>query len=722
MRFRHSTTFGAIALLASLPLANAGDKPMTFLDVLHVRNIADGTLSRDGKWFAYTISSLDWKAGKRFTDIYVTDTATGSIRQMTYTADRNETAPAFSPDGQWLAFLSDREGNAKQVFLLALGGGEARKVSDVPGGVSSFAFRPDGKAIGLMGGRAEQSQLYVYAIGDAGFAKAERKHPTSIAEFAWAPDSSRIYFSAADEEDPLDRRRMELKFDVRIVDAPKAPVHLWQLPADGKVARRLTSGNDFTVRAWNLSRDGSWIGFTGSAPDRHNTDFASQNSDAFLLHLPDAKLDRLTTNSVREGAPLVSPDGKWVAITAPDDFQYFRRQRLYVRSTAGGEWRKAPGNDWDHEVGQVEWARDGSKLYFDTGVSTSRQVYAIDNRSGAIQQLTDRPGSVTASYHADTDQFILSASDPSHPTDFYIAPAAAAGQLNRWRKMSDANPQIEGFALGATETYRWKSSDGTTVEGILVKPLGYRQGQRYPLIVQVHGGPASATLASFAGSHSSYHHVLAAGGYIVLAPNYRGSTNYGEKFRSQIAGDYFRQGYEDIMTGVDDLIAKGLVDPDRMGYMGWSAGGHWSNWTLTHTDRFKAISSGAGAMNWISMYAQNDSQSNREHYFTGKPYDNWEAWWSQSPLRYIKNAKTPTLIHVGHDDPRVPRPQSEELHMALKKLGVPTEFIVYPRMGHGLTEPRFQMVKMVAEYNWFEKWIKGKATWLDWKELVDTVP
>jgi dipeptidyl aminopeptidase/acylaminoacyl peptidase len=226
---------------------------------------------------------------------------------------------------------------------------------------------------------------------------------------------------------------------------------------------------------------------------------------------------------------------------------------------------------------------------------------------------------------------------------------------------------------------------------------------------------------SFSGRYSNYVHIYAANGYAVFLPNYRGSDNYGEKFRMQIAGDYFRAGFDDIMTGVDYLIERGIADPDKLGMMGWSAGGHWSNWTLTHTDRFKAISSGAGAVDWISMYAETDEQAPREFYFKGKPWENWDHYVEVSPLRYIRNAKTPTLIHVGEADPRVPKPQSDELHMALKKLGVPTEYIVYPGMPHGLTEPRYQMVKMVAEFNWFEKWIKGKSGWFDWKPLLASV-
>ena len=175
------------------------------------------------------------------------------------------------------------------------------------------------------------------------------------------------------------------------------------------------------------------------------------------------------------------------------------------------------------------------------------------------------------------------------------------------------------------------------------------------------------------------------------------------------------------MAGVDYLIAQGLADPGKMGVMGWSAGGHWSNWILTHTNRFKAISSGAGAMNWLSMYAQNDMQRVRENYFGGLPYDHFEQYWDVSPIKYINNARTPTLIHVVDGDPRVPRPQSEELHMALKKLGVPTEFMVYPGTTHGIPDLRNRLVKAVSEFNWFEKWIRGKQGWLDWKELLATL-
>jgi dipeptidyl aminopeptidase/acylaminoacyl peptidase len=286
--------------------------------------------------------------------------------------------------------------------------------------------------------------------------------------------------------------------------------------------------------------------------------------------------------------------------------------------------------------------------------------------------------------------------------------------------LTDANPQVRGFALGEEEEITWKSADGTMVGGVLVKPVGYRPGVRYPLIVAIHGGPAGADVLSFNGGYGSQ--VYAGAGYLVLKPNYRGSTNYGNKHKTDIVGNYFAPGYEDIMSGVDHVIAQGLADPDRMGALGWSAGGHWSNWILTHTDRFKAISSGAGTSNWISMYAQSDVQRNRQYYLGDKlPYDDFDAYWNQSPLKYIKNAKTPTMIHVVEGDPRVPSPQSVELHMALTRLGVPTELFMYPGTTHGIPDARNQLVKAVSEMAWMDYYVRGMGKKFAWRDVLKTL-
>ncbi len=367
------------------------------------------------------------------------------------------------------------------------------------------------------------------------------------------------------------------------------------------------------------------------------------------------------------------------------------------------------------------WSKDGKTIYFNGGWGATEQLFAVSLETGKTTELTHVKGVVRASQDDDTGVLLIRYTDPASPINIYTAALPSVDRQADWKRLTDSNPRVAQFELGSTEAIRWKSTDGTMVEGVLVKPVGYTPGKRYPLIVQIHGGPQSATLLSFSGNYGNYSNIYAAHGFFCLLPNYRGSTNYGEKFKMQIVGDYFRQGYEDIMAGVDYLIQQGLVDENKMGVMGWSAGGHWSNWILTHTHRFKAISSGAGVMNWTSMYAQTDTHVVREFYLNGTPYDQFQHYWDESPLKYIKNAKTPTLIHVLEGDPRVPRPQSEELHMALKRLGVPTEFLVYPGSTHGIPDMRNQMVKMVSEFGWFEKWINGHEGWFDWKTLNETL-
>jgi dipeptidyl aminopeptidase/acylaminoacyl peptidase len=351
-----------------------------------------------------------------------------------------------------------------------------------------------------------------------------------------------------------------------------------------------------------------------------------------------------------------------------------------------------------------------------------QHLFALTVADAVMTQLTRQTGVIGGAYNVEAKAFLMTFSQPRKPADLYVARPQTVGSAAAWVRVSDANPQVAKLSLGTTETVRWKAKDGVEVEGLLIKPLGYEKGMRYPLIVQLHGGPAAADMNGFQGRYVTYPHIYAAAGYAVFQPNYRGSANYGEAFMRQIGGNFMRLSYGDIMSGVDHLIQAGIADPDRLGMMGWSAGGHLSSWTLTQTDRFKAISTGAGAVNWISMYAESDVQSVREFYLGGKPYDAWDNFMQESALRYVKNAKTPTLIHVGEADQRVPKPQSDELYMALKQLGVPVEYIVYPGMPHGLTEPRYQLVKMVSEFNWFEKWLKGQKDWFDWKALLDTLP
>jgi len=695
-------------------------RAMTFMDIIEMRSVGAAKISPDGKYVIYTVAIPNWKLGKNFTDVFVAPTdGSAPPRQMTFTKDKNETQPQWARDARSFAFLSDRDG-ANQLYLMRLEGGEARKISDAKDGVNASAFSRDAKWLAYSAGKPEARQLWLLRLAEDQDAQAPvplTHHATPVGTWAWSPDSAQIFFLAPDRADADDIRRKEKKFDVRIMDPERPPAHLWSISLADQAEKRWTSGDAYGLEQFTLSPDGAYLAFRSESTDRHANRLDQVDSEIYSLNLATGKIVRITENKVAEAMPHFSPDGKWLMFLAPDGFSYLRNEKLYVVPAAGGELRKLLP-DWDHGARSPSWSADSKTIYFTEGIGVDDHLFTVALADGKLAQLTHERGVVNGGFDDEAGMFLLRFSDPTEPPDYYVARPDTVSERSRWVRVSRANPQARDFQLGEYQTLHWKSTDGKTVEGILVKPVGYQAGKRYPLIVQLHGGPAAASTNSFSGGYGSYLHVWAAHGYAVLLPNYRGSDAYGEKFRMQIAGDYFRQGYDDIMTGVDDLVARGIADPAKLGMMGWSAGGHWSDWTLTHTDRFKAISTGAGAVDWISMYAETDIQQNREFYFRGKPWENWEHYVAVSPLRYIQNAKTPTLIHVGEADPRVPKPQSDELFMALKKLGVPVEYIVYPGMPHGLNEPRYQMVKMVAEFNWFEKWIRGKPGWFDWKQLL----
>ncbi|MBP1771893.1 MAG: WD40-like beta Propeller containing protein [Holophagaceae bacterium] len=694
-------------------------RPMTFMDVMEMRGVGAGQLSPDGARVVYTVSLPHWKSGKAYTDVFVADAASGISRQMTFTREKHETAPQWAPDGRRVAFLSDREGG-QQVYLMSVDGGEARKLTEAKDGVHAFAFSRDGKWLVFSAGKPEDRQLSLVELSSGDYAvTALPKHATPIRDFALAEDSQRIYFTSPDRLDKDDQKRKEKKFDVRIADPEQPPAHLWSLDLKDKAEKRWTDGTAFTVTAFQLSKDGRWASYRAMPAARRAGDITQEAASLHLLDLGTGKARQVFEKFARFS--VFSPDGHWLAYAAPERFERLRSDKLWVVPTAGGPARNLLAGK-DLSVSSASWHEDSNTLYFTEAVGVNQHLFSLAVADGAMRQLTRETGVLGGAYHPEAKAFLLSFSQPRKPMDLYVAKPATVGTTAAWVKVSDANPQVAKLALGETEAVRWKAKDGVEVEGLLIKPLGYEKGKRYPLIVQLHGGPAAADMNGFQGRYVTYPHIYAAAGYLVLQPNYRGSSNYGEAFTRQIGGNFMRLSYGDIISGVDHLIREGLADADKLGMMGWSAGGHLSSWTLTQTDRFKAISTGAGAVNWISMYAESDVQTVREFYLGGKPYEAWDNFVRESALKYVKNAKTPTLIHVGEADQRVPKPQSDELYMALKQLGVPVEYIVYPGMPHGLTEPRYQLVKMVSEFNWFEKWIKGQKGWFDWKALLDTLP
>jgi dipeptidyl aminopeptidase/acylaminoacyl peptidase len=737
-------SFTAVLVLvhaAALQAQNAR-RPMTFMDLQHMRSSGAEVLSPDGRWLLYTITTPDWESARDQSDLHLVSLQEGvaSSRQVTFTNEHNETSPQWSRDGSFFVFASNRNAPANasgqnQLFLLrTAGGGEARRITNAPDGVRDFAFSRDGRWLVYRSGRAGQEQLYRLSVAAiaAGPAEAEQatRQAAGIASWQLSPDSRRIYFIAPDSLDTDERLRREQRFTVDIYHSEEPRDNLYALELEGLRVTQLTRDPAVSIINFTVSNDSRWVGFRAVQDIRYKrngfgggTNEENLWSELYLLEAATGQIEQLTNApEIGKNGPRFSPDGRWVFFTAPRDMSRYVRGlngRLYIRAVGdkGGQFRRL-GDAFDGNVGADFWSADGSTIYFNQGIRTTRQLLALDVASGAVRQVTDQDAALTVTRDEDSGVLLIDYTNATTQSTLYtVASLDQVTNRSSWRQLTNVNPQLSEIALGEQSEVTWRSTDGKTVGGVLTLPVGYQRGQRYPLVVQIHGGPASADLNDFGTANQVY----AGAGYVVLQPNYRGSSNYGEAF-GQINGKYFPQGFDDIMKGVDHLIAQGIVDGDRMGAMGWSAGGHWSNWILTHTDRFKAISSGAGASNWISMFAQTDGQRHRQDYFGGKlPYVDFDAYWDQSPLKYITNAKTPTMIHVVKGDPRVPSPQSIELHMALKKLGVPTELFMYPGDTHGIPDPRNRLVKAVAEMKWMDYYVRGMGRKFEWRDVLTTL-
>jgi dipeptidyl aminopeptidase/acylaminoacyl peptidase len=709
----------ALALLPCRALAADSPRPMTPLDLLELPDLGENVVSPDGQWLVYAKSLLNWKEGRRYTDLFLARLDGSEHRQITFT-EKDERRLAWARDSKAFVFVSDRDSNKPQIYWMALEPGEARKLTDEKEGVRQLEFSKDGRWLAYQtGDPGPKRQLKLIDLADLdGAAAVLTKHATGVESWRWLPNSAGILFVAPDANREIEQRRRKLGFDVR-VNALEEPIdNLWSLDLASKQEKQLTTLDDFRAQKPKISADSRYAAFLAESANRYATEW---DREVFLVDLQTAALRRLTDNHQAEKDFEFSPDSRWLAYTGPNNGEEYRAIKIFLVPTAGGETRKLL-EGWSYDGAIGFWKPDSSGIYFASTLGVSNQILRTDLDGGKPEQLTAGAQQLQINRDDDSGVILIALTTPTHPQELFSAKMEDLADPTQWKQVTRVVEDLSRFQLGAPESIRWTSTDGKQVEGVLIKPVGYEAGKRYPLIVQIHGGPAGTSMIGFSGNWGTYADVFAGKGYAVFQPNYRGSAGYGDDFRRAIAGDYFRQGFEDIMSGVDYLIDQGIADPDKMGHMGWSAGGHWSNWALTHTDRFKAISSGAGAVNWISMWAQSEVQVDREFYFQGKPYENPEHYREVSPITYIKNAKTPTLIMCGTDDPRVPNAQSRELYLSLQKLGVPVEYIEFPGMPHSLTKPRYQYIKMEAELAWFEKWINGSEGWLDWKAMLETVP
>jgi dipeptidyl aminopeptidase/acylaminoacyl peptidase len=676
----------ALAILISLAATgvNAQSKrAMTFEDVMSLRVASDPRISPDGRQVAFVVTQADMKTNFRNSDLWIVSADGGEPRVLTRSPKRDD-QPRWSNDSRRLAFISDRDGKA-QIYVISVDGGEAEKITDAPTAVQSFDWSPDGRSI-------------AYIAADPLTEAREKEKKDGFDQIV------------------LDTDYQYARISVIAVGPDKSKTA-------GEMAKPvlITSGNLHVAElAW--SPDGQIIAFTARSTPRL-ADSATTEIYAVTPKSGSKQL-RLTNNDRAESDICFSPDGNLITyLSTSDKYPTIGPSRVHLLKTAdlskaiaGGaseinlrmDAALAAQPQFDGYITRQEWSHDGRFIYLAADHKVGRHIYRLSADGARVERLTSEDGAQTAfTLSEKADRIAYLKEDSARPNDVYIAPLDKAVDQAA-RRLTDLNPQVNQIALGRTEVVRWKSSkDGREIEGLLVYPIDYREGKPAPLITSIHGGPEGAYVLSFMASHGEFPHIYAARGYATFYPNFRGSSNYGAEFASANVGDLGGGDYEDVMSGVDYLVKRGVADPSRLAVKGWSYGGYLAGWAIGHTDRFKVAAFGAGLSNAISYYSQGDIQFQRETLHQGTPWRNPQNMIERSPVMYLQNAKTPALIFHGEKDERVPLPQSLENYMGLKKAGVPTQLVIYPREPHGLREPKHQLDKMRREIDWIEKYIRG---------------
>ena len=673
----------AVLCLASVAGAQA-KRPMSFADVMDLRSLDAVALSPDASAIVFAVSAWEHPHARPSAGPATPDTARGDRhdvrshlwmvpvtggepRQLTF-GERGESAPAWSPDGRSIAFLATRgtgEDARRQIWILPIAGGEAYQLSSAKDGISSFAWSPDGRRIAFLS-----------------------------------------FDTLASEEEARRRRRD----DPQIFEGGSRSSHVWVIDVPTKATTEIVHG-DFTVKgAPTWSPDGRRLAYRASPTAL----LRETRTDAYLLTVTDRQIEKISARSDVESTPEWSPDGRTLAYTV-------RPQTHTARADGIADMQIGNNHLVLYDVGlrttkdtydaaadvsedTPQWTRDGRRLLFVTAHRAYNGVYAYDVATGRLACVVDKTLMTSFSQSADGRSVAFAMGAPDAPADVYVADLAFAAP----RKRTDLNPQLHDVALGETEIVAWKSSDGTPVEGVLLKPVGYQSGHRYPLLVEAHGGPTWLTSANLKADWTSPGQVWAGHGWAVFYPNPRGSTGYGDRFMHANIMDWGGGDYRDIMTGVDDMVRRGIADSTKLALEGWSYGGYMTAWAVTQTSRFKAASMGAGLTDLQSMYGTTDLPGYIAMFFNGVSSPRTADFYrARSAITFADQVTTPLLILHGDADTRVPTGQSFEFYRALEDRGKRVELVLYPREWHVLSEYYHQLDKMRREYAWISRYTLG---------------
>ena len=620
---------------------------------LSMQRALRAVISPDGKYVAYGLSRTNWEDNANESDLYLANIASGISIKLT-ASRKSASAPAWSPDSKSIAFLSNRDGK-QQVYLIPIAGGESLQLTDQESGVNSFDWT----------------------------------------------DPANIYFLANDSESAALKERKKTYGELSIVEEEYTMSHVWRVKVSAtpkQKAERLSEGN-FHVASLAVSPDGKTLAIV----TKKNPDLSTLGANLEIVD--PATKDRRTLADTRNNFADLnwSPDSKEIAYTSPGEVEnsFYANSHIEVRPVSGGPARNVSPNI-DEQPQIVDWTSRG--ILFLTRNKTASAVYIANPQTAAVQELRIESGwsmnSVSLSKDLQRAAFIGAA--PNQNLEVYSTPMGA------WAPsaLTTLKTQWASFKPAKREVISWKSKDGAVIEGILMTPPDFDRSKKYPLLVIIHGGPTGIDMPQLTPDSYYPAEQFVAKGALVLRPNYRGSAGYGEKFRALNVSNLGVGDAWDVLSGIDHLAAQGFVDPQRVGSMGWSQGGYISAFLATaHSDRFKALSVGAGISNWVTYYVNTDIHPFTRQYLKATPWDDMEIYRKTSPMTYIRQAKSPVLIQHGDNDKRVPPPNAFELYQGLKDNKVPTRLVLYKGFGHGINKPKEAMHVLDENLSWFSRYI-----------------
>lgn len=665
---------------ASLAAPAAGpERLFTARDLFSLEVATDPQISADGRWVAYVRSSADIMTDRFRPTIWLIDTRTGQQRPLAAGTGAHS-QPRWSPNGDRIAYISSAEGGAAQLFVRWMESGEAVRITGLPTSPSSITWSPDGRQI-----------AYSMFVPDEGMKLGTPQQRPEGAQ--WAEPLQVI-------------SALQYRADGQGYLRPGYN-QIFLVPADGGAPRQLSYGAFHHGGAVSWAPDGRTLFLSTNRSSDWEREPA--NSEVFALDIASNQLTALTDRAGPDGSPTVSPDGNRIAYVGYDDRRLgYHNSILYLMDRDGSN-RRALTESLDRSVDSPSWAADGRSIYISYDDQGTTKVARV-GLDGSIRTLAegltaaalDRPYTGGDFSVARDGSLAITSGTPTRPADIVLVRGGNRTQLTRLNAET-----LDNKAMGSVRRIAVTSSnDGRAVESWITLPPNHVEGQRHPLILEIHGGPFSAYGPHFATDNQLY----AAAGYAVLSVNPRGSTSYGAEFANLIHHAYPGNDYDDLISAVDTAISQGFVDPERLFVTGGSGGGVLTAWIIGKTNRFRAAATQKPVIDWTSFALTADNPAVYSRYWFGQyPWENQEAFWARSPLSLVGNVRTPTLVVVGSDDYRTPVSEAEQYYTALQLLGVPTALVKVPGAGHGslAARPSQSGAKAAAILAWFERYRDG---------------